>query len=213
VHIPLTLAALILFTAVIVVLRLRWPRLSRKLKRRLIFVALVPVILLLFAVATRLNTTSDHLNTAVYWEFVLGYIFFVVLFTLLRPVWLTSLVAIILLVPLLSASAIFPLAAIFSRQAHHIQYIGNGLVSDLVDVDAVTQGASGADLNIYRRLAWAPFLQRKVQGARYFNTQCNASAAYAITLPDNLHLRMICPAMSGTPPESKLDVVVKLYSH
>jgi hypothetical protein len=175
--------------------------------------ALVPFALLLLASAARLSTISDHLNTAVYWGFILGYIFFVILFTLLRPVWLTSLVAIILLLPLLSASAIFPLAAIFSRQTHHIQIIGNGLISDVVSVDAVTPGASGADISIYRRPSWAPFLQRKVQGARYFNTQCDASAVYAIPLPDNYHLRIICPAAPGTPPESKLDVVVKLYSH
>jgi hypothetical protein len=207
-----TLATLALFTAVIVVLRLRWPRLRPNLKRRLIVIALVPVVLLLFAVAARLSTTNDHLNTAVYWGFVLGYIFFVVLFTLLRPVWLTSLIAIILLLPLLSASAILPLAAIFSRQSHHSRFIGNGLVSDLVDVDAITAGASGADLNIYRLPSWAPFLRRKVEGARYFNTQCDASAAYVTLLPDNHHLRLVCPATPGAPPESKIDLI-KLYSH
>ena len=209
---PLTLATLALFTGAIVILRLRWTRLSRKLKRRLIVLALVPVALLLFAFAADLSTTSEHLNAAVYWGFVLGYIFFIMLFTLLRPVWLTSLVAIILLLPLLSASAIFPMAAIFSRKAHHIQFIGNGLVSDLVTVNAITPGASGADLTIYHRLSWAPFLQRKVQGARYFNTQCDASS-YAILQPDHYHLRMVCPASPGAPPETHVDLIVKLYSH
>jgi hypothetical protein len=210
---PLTLATLALFTAVIVVLRIRWPRLSSKLKRFLILFGLVPVALLLFAAATRLSTTSDHLNTIVWWGSALGYIFIVSLFTLLRPVWLTSLVAIILILPLLSASAIFPLAAIFSRQTHHIEILGDGLVSDLVPIDAITPGASGADITIYRPFSWAPFFRRKEQGARYFNTQCDSSAAYAVLQPDHYHLRMVCPAAPGAPPANGHDLIVNLYSH
>lgn len=210
---PLTLATLALFTGAIVVLRVCWRRLSRKLRHLLIFPALIPIVLLPFAFAFRLSTTIDHLNTLICWSFVLGYIFFLSLFTLLRPVWLTSLIAILLLLPLLSASAIFPLAAIFSRQPHHIQSIGGGLVTDVVAIDAITPGASGADIAVYRRLSWAPFLQRRVQGTRYFNTQCDASAAYAVLLADNYHLRMVCPAAPGTPPADRRDLVVALYSH
>jgi peptidoglycan/LPS O-acetylase OafA/YrhL len=212
VHIPITLAALTFFIAAIVVLRLRWRRLNIKLKRLLIVIALIPVMLALFSVATRISTTSDHLNSAVVWGFAIGYIFFVILFTLLRPVWLTSLIAAILLLPMSAASAIFPLADLFSNRHHHMQFFGNGLVSDLVSVDAVTPGASGADLNVYRRFTWAPFLQRKVESARYFNSQCDSFASYVTTLPDD-HLRIVCPATPGMPPESKIDMVVKISSH
>jgi hypothetical protein len=210
---PLTLATLALFAGAIVVLRVRWRRLSHKTRHLLIVCALIPIVLLLFAFAARLSTTIDHLNALVYWGFVIGYIFFVNLFTLLRPVWLTSLVAIVLLLPLLSASAIFPLAAIFSRQPHHIQAIGGGLVTDVAAIDAITQGASGADIGVYRRLSWAPLLQRKVQGARFFNTQCDASAAYAVLLPDNYHLHLVCPAPPAMPPSDSRDLIVKLYGH
>jgi hypothetical protein len=210
---PLTLATLALFTGAIVVLRVRWRRFTHKTRHLLIFCALVPVVLLLFASPARLSTTIDHLNTLVYWGFVLGYIFFVSLFTLLRPVWLTSLVAAVLLLPLLSASAIFPLAAIFSRQPHHIQAIGGGLVTDVAAIDAITQGASGADITVYRRLSWAPLLQRKVQGARFFNTQCDAAEAYAVLLPDNYHLHIVCPAPPAMPPADSRDLIVKLYGY
>jgi hypothetical protein len=210
---PLTLATLALFTGAIVVLRVRWRRLAHKTRHLLIVCALIPIVLLLFAFAARLSTTIDHLNTLVYWGFVVGYIFFVNLFTLLRPVWLTSLVAIVLLLPLLSASAIFPLAAIFSRQPHHIQAIGGGLVTDVAAIDAITQGASGADIGVYRRLSWAPLLQRKVQGARFFNTQCDAAAAYAVLLPDNYHLHMVCPAAPAMPPADSRELIVKLYGY
>jgi hypothetical protein len=210
---PLTLATLALFTGAIVVLRVRWRRLNRRLRHLLIFSALVSIVLLPCAFAIHLSTTIDHLNTLVCWGFVLGYIFFVIFFTLLRPVWLTSLVAIMLLLPLLSASAIFPLAAIFSRQPHHIQSIGGGLVTDVVAIDAITPGASGADISVYRRLSWAPFLQHRVQGSRYFNTQCDASAAYAELLSDNYHLRIICPAAFGTPPADRRELILDLHSH
>jgi hypothetical protein len=211
VYIPLTLVTLALFTALIVVLRIRWGRLSSKFKRCLLILCLVPVSLLLFSAATRLSTTSDRLNTAVYWGFVLGYIFFVSLFTLLRPVWFTSLIAIILILPLLSASAILPLAAIFSRQAHRTKVIGDGLITDLVPLDAVTRDGAGADIVIYRRISWAPFLRRREQGARYFNTQCNTSAAYAVLQPDGYHLQMVCPATPGAANDRVM--VVKLFSH
>jgi hypothetical protein len=210
---PLTLATLALFTGAIVVLRIRWRRLARKTRHLLVFCALVPVVLMLLAFAARITTTIDHLNTLVYWGFVLGYIFFVSLFTLLRPVWLTSLIAIVLLLPLLSASALFPLAAIFSRQPHHVKAIGGGLVTDVAAIDSITPGASGADIAVYRRLSWAPILQRRVQGARYFNTQCDASAAYAVLLPDNYHLHMVCPTTPGMPPADRDDLIVKLYGH
>jgi len=83
----------------------------------------------------------------------------------------------------------------------------------VVAIDAITPGASGADIAVYRRLSWVPFLQRRVQGTRFFNTQCDASAAYAVLLADNYHLQMVCPALPGTPSANRRDLIVALYSH
>lgn len=202
---------LALFSALFVLLRIRWSRLPQRFRRLLFVVAIASIALMAFAFVTRISTPHDHLNYAVYWCAVLSYIFFVILCTRLRPIWLTSLIAIVLILPLLSASALLPLAEIFASQPHHIQPIGDNLVSDLVPNDAVTDGASGADITIYRRASWAPFLQRRHQAARYFNTQCNTSAAHAILQPDHRSVLMICPALPGHPPEDGRSAIVKLY--
>ncbi len=211
-HVPATILTLALFTALFVLLRIRWPHLSHRFKRLLVLFATASIALMAIAFVSRISTTSDHINTTVYWCAVLSYIFFVVLFTRLRPMWLTTLIAVVVILPLLSASAILPLAAIFANQPHNIKPIGDNLVSDLVPIDAITAGASGADLTIYRRASWAPFLQRKGMGVRYFNTQCDTSSAYAILQPDLIHVLMICPAKPGRPPQDGRSFLVRLYS-
>jgi len=211
VHVPATIATLAFFTAVIVLLRLRWTRLPGGLKRLLILFGIASIAVVLFAQATRLYTTHDGLNAIVYWCSILSYIFFVVLFTLLRPRWLTWLIAVVLLLPLLSASPILPLGAVFSHLPHRTQPIGDNLVSDLVPIDAATPGASGADLVIYRRFTWAPFLQHRYISSRYFDTQCDTAAAYAILQPDHRNVLMVCPAAPGHPLEDGRAFVMNLH--
>jgi hypothetical protein len=212
VHVPATILTLALFTALFILLRIRWPHLSHKFKRLTVLLAIASIALIAIASISRISTTSDHINVAACWCAVLSYIFFVILFTRLRPTWLTTLIAIVVILPLLSASAILPLAAIFSNRSHNIKLIGDNLVSDLVPIDAVTAGASGADLTIYRRASWAPFLRRKYQGIRYFNTQCDTSSAHAILQPDLTHLLMVCPAKPGRLPQEGRSAIVRLYS-
>jgi hypothetical protein len=211
VHVPQTILILALFTSAIVIVRIRWNHLPSGFKRGLILFATASIGLMAICFLGRISTLSDRLNAAVYWSAILSYIFFVVLFTRLRPQWLTSLIAIVLILPLLAASAILPLAAIFSNLPHNIKPLGNGLVSDLVPIDSVTPSAGGADITIYRRVSWLPFLQRRHQGARYFSTQCDTSAAYAVPQPDLVHILMVCPALPGRPPEERRSLIVKLY--
>ena len=192
-------------------MRIRWYRLSRAVKRCLILLAAFSLGLMAFVSLGKISTTSDHLNALLDWCAVLSYVFFVVLLTLLKPRWLTSLIAIMLILPLLAASAILPLSTIFVNLPHHITPLGDGLVSDRVPIDAVTPGASGADLAIYRRFSWLPHFQRRHQAARYFNTQCDAAAAYAVLQPDHIHVLMSCPPLPGHSPEDARSLVVKLY--
>jgi hypothetical protein len=211
VHVPQTILTLTLFTLAIVFVRIRWDHLSATFKRGLILFASVSVGLMAMSSIGKVSTTVDRLNSAIYWCAVLSYIFFVVLFTRLRPHWLTTLIAIVLILPLLSDSFFLPLAGIFSNLPHDTKPLGNGLVSDLVPIDAITIGARGADMGIYRRLSWLPLLQRRRQAARYFSTQCNASAAYAVLQPDLIHILMVCPALPDHPPDDTRSLVVKLY--
>jgi hypothetical protein len=212
VHVPATIATLVLCIAAIVLLRLRWTRLSGWTKLLLLCLSVVFVLVMAFARMARISTTSDQANATFYWASVLGYIFLLVVFTLLKPHWLTSLIAVVLMLPLLSASAILPLAGIFSSLPHRVQPLGNGFVGDLVPVDAVTRGASGTDLTIYRRISWIPLLQRRYISVRYFNTQCDTSAAYAVLQPDHRSVLMVCPTTEGFPAEDGRSIVLPLYS-
>ena len=200
-HVPLILVTLLVCIAAIVRLRLRWPSFSSTRKRRLVTFAVAYLFLFPVVLFSGICTTVDHFNTLVYWGFICSYIFLVILLTLLRPFWLTSLIAVILILPLLSASVFLPLGAIFSTKPHIIRSIGGGFYTDLDPLDAVTAGASGADLGVYKRRWWAPLLQRKFIGVRYFNTQCNTAAAYAELKPESHGMLFVCPVGPGFPPE------------
>lgn len=193
-HVPLILATLIVCIALIVRLRLRWPRLSSIRRRRLTSFAVVYLFLFPIALFTGFSTTLEHINALIYWGFICSYVFLVILLTLFRPFWFTTLIAIVLILPLLSASVFLPLGAVFSNQTHHVRNVGYGLVSDLEPIDAITAGASGADLSVYKRRFWAPFFQKKAAGTRYFNTQCDTTRAYVIPQPERHGILFICPA-------------------
>ncbi len=212
-HVPAALATLGLCILLIVFVRLRWQHFSSLLQRLIVGCCATSIAVMAVAFLARISTTSDKVNFAVYWAAVLSYIFFLALFTRLRPRWLTTIVAVVMVLPLLSASAFLPLAAIFSNQPHVVRAIGDGLVSDLVPIDALTAGGSGVDFATYRRFSWMPFLQRRYVGTRYLNTQCNSAAAYAVLQPDRQSVLMACPPLAGSPPEEGRSIVLSLYSH
>ncbi len=207
---PLTFAALAILTGALILLRLRWPRFSRKAQSILIGFAGTALVLYLLMVATGWSTSSNHLNAAIYWAAIAGYEFFLLLFTVLRPRWLTVLIAAVLMLPILSASPFLPLAELFSPAPHTITSIGPDFISDLAPWGT---GAtpSGFDLTVYSHPSWARFLRRRHQGSRYFSDQCDASKASATLQPDGKHVLMSCPAAPDQQPEAARSLVVKLY--
>ncbi len=209
--IPLTFAALAVLTGTLVLLRLRWARLSEKTRRALIVYACAALALCAVSSATHLNTSSSHLNAALYWGALAGYGILLVLFTLLRPRWLTTIIAIILFLPILSASAFLPLAELFNPAPHITVSIGPNLVSDLVPWGTGTAPTSGFDLVVYSHPSWSKFLRHRRQGCHYYSGQCDASRATAALQPDGRHVLMSCPAAADQPPDAARSLVVKLY--
>lgn len=208
---PLTYLALAILTGVLIFLRLRWPRLSQKTRTVLIYCAAAALILYGFVFVTRWSTSSDHLNAAIYWAAIAGYEFFVLLFTLLRPRWLTTIIAVVLIVPILSASPFLPLAELFNPAPHTIVSIGPNFTSDRVAWGTGTAPTSGFDLVIYSHPSWTRFLRRRRQAAHYFSGQCDCSRSYATLEPDGKHVLMSCPAAPNQPPDAARSLVVKLY--
>lgn len=207
---PITFAVLAILTGALIVLRLRWPRLSHTAHSRLISGAGAALALYLLMVATGWSTSSNHLNAAIYWAAIASYEFFLLLFTLLRPRWLTTIIAVVLILPILSASSFLPLAELFSTAPHMTASIGPDLISDLAPWGAGPV-PSGFDFTVYSHPTWTRFLRRRRQACRYYSGQCDASKASATLRPDGKHILMSCPAAANQQPDTARNLVVKLY--
>jgi hypothetical protein len=207
---PLTFAALAILTGALILLRLKWLRLSHKAQSILIGFAGTALILYLLMFATGWSTSSNHLNALIYWAAIAGYEFFLLLFTLLRPRWLTAIIALVLMLPILSASPFLPLAELFNTAPHTTASIGPDLVSDLTPWGTGTL-PQGFDLAIYSHPSWTQFLRHRRQASRYFSGQCDASKASATLQPDGRHVLMSCPAAPDQQPDAARNLVVKLY--
>lgn len=208
---PLTFAALALLTGALILLRIRWRCLSQKTHKALIVCASAAILLYLFTLATGWNTAFYHLNAALYWLAVAGYEFFVLLFTLLRPRWLTAAIAAVLLLPLLSASPFLPLADLFNLAPHAVASIGGNFVTDRTPWGSGGAGSSGFDLVVFSHPSWTHLIRRRRQASRYYNGQCDAAHAFATIQPDGKHVLMSCPAAPGQQSNTARNLVVKLY--
>lgn len=210
-NVPLTFAALTTLTGALVLLRFFWPHLSRRTQTFLIAGACIIPALFGLIFVSRWSTSSIRLNAACYWACIASYEFFLLLFTRLRPRWLTTIIAIILILPLLSASVFLPLADIFNVPPVTTVVLGDHFISERVPWGSHKFENTGTDLVIYSRPPWAPFVRRRRQSCRYYNSQCNASQAFAVLQPDRKSVLMVCPASPGQAPDTARSLVVKLY--
>jgi hypothetical protein len=211
VYVLLTLVTLAIFTALFVFVRLRWRRLS--LSTRKICIAVPVAILLLSGLRpiAHWEPASDTLTTLLEWCRDLSYIFLVLLFTLLRPRWLSMLIAFILIVPILSASILLPLGDIFNTAPAVTSNLGHNLQSVKIPFYR-SQYSSGVDITVYYRPAWLPIIRHKVVSNRFFNTQCNTADTFAVleTTPQPTHILVRCPALTSYPSGDNQDLTVPL---
>lgn len=206
-HLLLTTLLFALLTAFLIALRLSWQRRPATFHPFILALVAVALIAWPLSTVTHWNFTSDRLDSLLYWAFLAGYEFLLLLFTLLRPRWLTSLIALTLVTPILTTSGFLPLSELFARSPQPSVPLGHNLYSQLVPFTYPTSGISGTDLEVYYRPSWLPFLQRRTQGARYHQTQCDAAHAFSTLLPDGHHLLMTCPALPGEPDTVRTLVV------
>jgi hypothetical protein len=208
---PLTFAVLAILTGALILLRLRWTQLSRRSHKVLVGCAVAALILYGFTFAAGWSTSSNHLNAAIYWAAIAGYELLLLLFTLLRPRWLTSIIAAVLIFPILSASAFLPLAELFNPAPHTVVSIGPNLISDRAPWGTGTAPSSGFDLTIYSHPSWTHFFRRRRQASHYYSGQCDASRSSATLQPDGKHVLMSCPAAPNQQADAARHLVVKLY--
>ena len=108
-HVLITTATLLLLTLAMLLLRIFWPRVPAGVRVYLIRVAVVLITIHIILTITKWETTSDHVNAVIKWLAVASYEMLLVLFTRLRPRWVTSLCSVILLVPVFASSILLPL--------------------------------------------------------------------------------------------------------
>jgi hypothetical protein len=211
VHVLLTLVVLGILTVALIVLRLRWLRLSLRFRKAFLGVVVACAALSIFSTVTHWSTTSETANALLEWSRDLGYIFFVLLFTLLRPRWLTVTIAVVLIVPILSASIILPLGLVFNTVAPITKDIGGQVQS--VKIPFSNPFNSGADIAVYYRPAYLPMLRRRIFSARFFKTQCDTARVYAEVEsgPNPQHIFIRCPAAPSSPPDSAHVLIVPLH--
>lgn len=210
-HVPLTLGVLAAVTGILVLLRIFWSRIPRGAQWFLIACAVIIPVVFVIGMATRWSVTPARVNFGIYWLCIASYEFLLILFTRLRPRWLTSIIAILLILPVLSASIFVPLALFFAAQSVTTARLGGDIVSERVPWGLGTDETSGTDLTIYYQPRWAPWLHRRIVSNRYYGGQCDAWSAYAVILPGGDNVRMICPASPNLPPNSAESIVWPLY--
>jgi hypothetical protein len=208
--IPITIATLAALTVAVFLLSIFWPRFSPRLRHRLIRLAVFVIIVHLFFITSKWNTTSDRLNILINWFAIAGYEFLVLLFTRLSPRWLTLPSAIVLLIPIFSSTVIFPLADGFQPGSVTQVPIGNHLVYDVNPWINAGGGHAGVDVKIYYRPPFLPFLQHKIRTIPFNNRECNSFAATATTVPDRKVIVGRCPSWPSQPMNT-LEKVFPLH--
>jgi hypothetical protein len=194
-HIPITTATLALLTFAILLLRIYWLRVPATVKLYLIRVAVASVTIHILFTLTKWGTASDRANVIIKWLAVASYELLLMLFTRLRPVWLTSICGLILLVPVFASSVLLPLTYLFDPTKSEPISIGNDLSYQRVlwgnsNDDSAN---SGADILLSYHPRFAPFLRRYLRNIPFNNQQCNTHAAFAVLGPDPKTVIARCP--------------------
>jgi hypothetical protein len=201
-YIPITTAALLLLTVAMILLQIFWLRLPPRLRAFFIGASIAVMLLHALIVVTKWSTTSNHLNVLINWLAIAGYELVVLLFSRLSPRWLTIPCSVILLIPLLAASVIFPLAHLFEPGSYSRVRLSDHLFYEVNPWANAGGGNAGVDIIIYYRPSYAPFLRRKRQTIFFNDQECNSYAAFAIVGPAEKTVVGRCPRW---PPGSARD--------
>jgi hypothetical protein len=202
--VPVTLAIFTTILAALVLLRIRWPSLPVRLQSTLIVLAMVAIFLQGLTYATHWNLSDDRAGFLLNWSAIIGYEFIVLLATRLRPRWLTSIVAVILILPLLSASIFLPLTGQFERSPHYRTKLDTNLYIETTPWESPLKGTSGVDIQIFVTKPYIPFLRHLFASSRLFNNQCNTAGATVVLQLDHENVLISCPSWSGELASSYL---------
>jgi len=196
-NVLLSLAVFLIFTVALILLRSRWPMFPAQARYRMIAIACAVSLVVGICAAMKWGTVYPWLNASFYVAAMTSYEFFIiVLFTRLDPRWLTSIVGVVVIVPLLSASVFLPISGLLRKPTVTVD-LGSRFFSEVLPWGTGGAQTSGTDLTIYYRPKGLLLMQREVLSSRYYGGQCNAWAAYAALQPDHRSAMMVCPSWPG----------------
>jgi hypothetical protein len=207
-HLPITFGLLGLLTAAVLLLRLCWWRLPRWVRRSLIVLAAAMVMMRIASDGLQWSTVSTRLNALLSWGAVGGYEILLARFSLMRPQWLTSLSAIVLLAPLIGSALMLPLTRVFDWSHADISSIGGSYIVEKSPWDTDAAGNTGVDLIVFYSPRFAPFLRHLRERASFSSAECRTEDASVKADLTARTLHFHCPPrVEGKPA---LDVVLPL---
>ena len=196
-YVLITIAVLGVITGAMILLRSFWWRIPLRTRAALLTMACISATLPILMILTRWETTSDIANILLRWLAVAGYELILMRFSLMRPQWLTSISAAVLVVPILGASLLLPLAELFHRRPKVKFSIGGPYHCERLPWETSGTEVPGVNLMIFYRPRFVPFLQRQVQLGEFNAVECDPLAAAALLLPDKRNVLFYCPAKQG----------------
>ncbi len=196
-YVLMTIAAMGVITGAMILLRFFWWRSPWTARALLLAMACLSATLPILMIVTRWETTSDRANTLLRWIAFAGYELILMRFSLMRPQWLTSICAVVLLLPVLGTSLLLPLAELFHRKHKERFSIGGPYQCERSPWDISGTEVPGVNLTIYYQPKLAPFLHHQRQLSAFNAVECESSAATASILPGNKEVLFHCPAKPG----------------
>ena len=210
-HVPITLFALALLTAGMLLLRARWERISLRVQGLIVGVVVLFCLLWGFSHLTKWETSSFYLNALLAWSRVVGWELLLMLFSLLRPRRITVPIAVLLLAPVLGATVLLPLTDVFERPSILTRRLGNGYV---VETMRTHQGdpvrIPEVEVTLYRQLPAVPMLRRIRHITSFTEAQCNTRATSAVLDGTGRNLLIHCPAWPDRPADDPWDEAVPI---
>ena len=205
----LTAVVLASLLLAIILLRVFWARVPAKARSFLICTGLAMMFLHIVFTLSKWSTTSYRLNAIINWGAVAGYMLVIALFTLLRPRWLTTISAVILILPVFATNIFLPLldltsdSPIVTRIDRHYTY-----AQTFWDISGENQN-SGVDLVVFYQPRFLP-LRRKVQRATFNDMECDASASSASLDRASKIIHFHCPASLRKAGSAPIDLLLPL---
>lgn len=207
-HFEETIGLLLAVTLGAIVLRAYWDRIPHGVEKALFVAGAIVVAIRFLFLVTRWGMASSRMNAILCWLAVIAYELILVRFSLMRPRWLTSLCAVVLLLPMFASSLLLPLTKIFDAPTANRIAIAMNYELEREPWDAKINGRSGYDFGILYRPSWIP-LQRMAQRSSFSDEQCRAIEATASVDTQKHLVHFHCPGHHGQASDIDLALPLK----